>query len=78
MLGKVKLTPELIVSLREEAKAMRDSELWEFMRKELEYVAFVRGRKSITDEDNLATHYMFYNLDIMENFLENIINPKAH
>jgi len=72
LLRNRKLTPEEVASLREEAKIFRESELWTLMRTELEWVAFVRGRKSKTNEDNLATHYLFYNVDIIEQFLRNL------
>ena len=73
LLRNRKLTPEEIISIKEEAKSIRESELWRLMTTELEYVAFIRGRKAKTDEDNLATHYLFYNIDLMQQFLNNII-----
>ncbi len=73
LLKNRKLTPEEIVNIKEEAKSIRESEIWELMKTEMEYVAFIRGRKSKTDEDNLATHYLFYNIDLMQQFLNNII-----
>ncbi|HEC65054.1 MAG TPA: hypothetical protein ENI23_07165 [bacterium] len=73
LLRNRKLTPEEIISIKEEAKSIRESEIWRLMTTELEYVAFIRGRKAKTDEDNLATHYLFYNIDLMQQFLNNII-----
>lgn len=69
---KRKLTPLEIKDLKEEAKSFKDSAFWEFMKSELEYVAFIRGRRAKTDEENLATHYLFYNIDLIEQFLNNM------
>lgn len=68
-----KLTSDEMVSLREEAKAFMGSTLWSLMLRDLEYQAFVRGRKAKTNEDNLACHYMFYNLDLIEQYIKNCI-----
>ena len=70
-LNKKKLTPEEVSYLKEEANSFNESLLWKLMSREIEYVAFIRGRKSKTDEDNLACHYMFYNLDLIQKYLEN-------
>ena len=72
MLKNRKLTPEEVESIRDEAKSINDSELWHFMKTELEWIAFVKGRKSVTAEDNLACHYMFYNLDMIQAFLNRL------
>jgi len=67
--GRV-LSPDEKQLIQDEAKTLLDSVLWQYLSKEIEYVAFVRGRKAKNDEDNLACHYMFYNLDLIETFLE--------
>src|SRR3990167_7208953 len=72
LLRKRRLTPEEVISLKEEAKSIRESALWSMMKSEVEYVAFVTGRKAKTDTDNLASHYLFYNLDLLDKFLENL------
>jgi hypothetical protein len=65
------LSPEEIANLKDEARAFETSTLWAYMSKDIEYVAFVRGRKAKTDEENLACHYMFYNLDIIAQYIRN-------
>ena len=72
LLNGRKLPPEVVSSLKAEAREIKESELWKYMCNELEYVAFVRGRKSTTDMDNYATHSMFYNLDLLNQFLNNL------
>lgn len=64
------LTQEERQQIKMEAQDLADSTLWKYLSKELEYAAFVRGRKATNDEDNMACHYMFYNLDLIEQFLE--------
>ena len=70
--GKNKIHPEQVVGLKQEAQLFLKSDVWMFAKKELEFVAFVRGRQAKTDEDNLATHYLYYNIDIIEQFLRNL------
>lgn len=70
-LNKRKLSQEELMQLAEDARAFEGSLLWQVMEKEIEYTAFVRGRKAQTSEDNLACHYMFYNLDLLKKFLRN-------
>lgn len=70
-MNKRKLSPEEVMEIKDEAEGFSKSLLWDLMRKELEYQAFVRGRKGITDRDNDACHYLFYSLDLMEKYLEN-------
>lgn len=72
LLRKRKLSPEEVINIKEEAKSIVDSELWQMMMTELEYVAFIRGRKAKTDDDNLACHYLFYNLDLLKSFMNNL------
>ena len=72
MVNKRKLEVDEIHALRAEAREFKESMVWKFMCNELEYVAFVRGRKSTTDMDNYGTHAMFYNLDLMQKFLDNL------
>jgi|TARA_Y100000310_G_scaffold280166_1_gene299690 hypothetical protein len=69
--GRV-LSPNEVVSLQEEAKDLLKSEVWKLMVKELEWVAWVTRRKAKNEKDLLATEYLFYNLDIMENFLKEL------
>ena|SRR3990167_3819957 len=64
-----RLTPEEKAEIKAQANEFSQSLLWEFISKELEYQAFVRGRKATTDRENDACHLMFYNLDIIEKFL---------
>lgn len=70
-LHKRKLGSDEIEHLKEEAKSFKESILWKMMSKDIEYIAFVTGRKAKTDDENLACHYMFYNLDIIERYLNN-------
>ena len=70
-LNNRKLAPDEIGELKEQARNFRESFLWNVIRRDIEYAAFVTGRKAKTDEENLASHYMFYNLDVIERFLEN-------
>ena len=72
LLRNRKLTPEEIISIREEARSIRESELWKLMKTEIGFVAYIRGRRAKSDDDNLACHYMFLNLEIMQNFLDNM------
>ncbi len=65
-----KLTPEEKAEIKAQAQDFSQSILWEFISKELEYAAFVRGRKSTTDIDNYMTLAMFYNLDLIQKFLD--------
>lgn len=71
-LNRRKLAPEEVAHIKAEATDFEKSLLWTLMRKDIEWAAFVLGRKAKTDEENLACHYMFYNLDIMERYLRNV------
>lgn len=79
ILGTRKLSPEELISLREEAQQWLESDIWRFMMSELEYLAYVRGRKAMTQEDLYATLYMNYNLDQIQQFLYNLSvkNPRS-
>ena len=65
-----KLTSEEMAEIKAQAKDLSDSILWQFISKELEYQAFVTGRKARTDRDVDATFYMYYNLDLIQQFLD--------
>lgn len=71
LLNNRKFAPEELSQLGDDARSFQQSFLWKLMRKDVEYTAFVRGRQALTDRDNDACHYMFYNLDILEKFLNN-------
>lgn len=71
-LNKHKLSPEELVDLKQQAADLEGSILWQLMSKDIEYQAFLRGRKAKTDEDNLACHYMFYNLDLIAKYISNL------
>lgn len=70
-LNKRKLSPEELGELKQEAMDFKKSALWQLMQRDLEYHAFLRGRKAQTDEDNLACHYLFYNLDLIQQYINN-------
>jgi hypothetical protein len=69
-----KLSAEEKAEIKAQANDFADSLLWEYISKELEYAAFVRGRKAMTDRDNDASHFMFYNLDLIQQFLKRCQN----
>lgn len=67
---KRKLTPEEVVTLREEARIMQDSFLWKLMTKEVEYLAFISmTSKAKTNDDIIWGKAIFYAIDIMRKFL---------
>jgi hypothetical protein len=70
--GKRKLGPEEVATIRSEARDFKESDVYRFMVLELEYLAFIRGRKSTSDMDNYATLMMFHNIDLMNKFLDNL------
>lgn len=72
MAGKRKLERDEINLLREEANAWRESLIWDYMKKEVEWIAFVRGRKATSEKDTYASNAMYYNLDLMQKFLDNL------
>lgn len=65
-----KLTPEERAEIKAQANDFSQSILWEFISKEMEYSAFVRGRKATTDRDTDATFYLYWNLDLIQKFLD--------
>lgn len=64
------LAPDEKMLIKEEAEALRTSILWKYLSTELEYIAFVRGRQATKEEDLWATLYLYYNLDIIQQFLD--------
>jgi len=73
LLGKRKLSPEELEQLRAEANEIKDSYLWKLMKKEIEYHSFLRmAHKAQTEKDLIFGKAMFYNIDILQKFLNNL------
>lgn len=72
-IGRRKLTEEEFGILVQDAKDLRESVLWELMKKDIEWVATLRlGRKATTIDDIIYGNSMFYNLEMIEKYLDNL------
>lgn len=70
-IGSRKLKPEEVTSLREDAKQFRDSFLWNVMRKDIHFMAYLRAtNKAQSSKDIEFANAMYQNLEILENFLK--------
>lgn len=68
------LSPEEIQSLREEAKMLKESFLWKIMTKETEFLAYqVMTSKAKTIDDIIWGKAIFYSIDLMNKFLNNLL-----
>lgn len=71
--GKRKLSKEELAVLREEATALKDSLLWRYMKHELEWLASLRRGAHCTQPGDVTFgSAMFYNLDLMQKFLDRV------
>jgi len=73
LLRKRKLTQEEFQTLREEAKALRDSELWNLMKRELEWTAYqAMTANAKTADDIVWGKALFYTNSLQQKFLDNL------
>lgn len=69
--GESKLSDEEIGLLKEEAQAFKDSMLWKYMRRNIQYLANEKMTKTARNTDDIEYGLsMFYNLDIIEKFID--------
>ena len=72
-LGKRKLTDEEIGTLKQEAKDFSKSFLWELMRRDIQFLAYMRGSRKAKDaNDIIFSNAMYYDLEIIETFINRI------
>lgn len=69
-IGNRKLSDEDRTTLKAEAAEFADSYLWELMRKDIHYAAYLQATaKRRTDEDAIYGGAMYRDLEILESFL---------
>jgi hypothetical protein len=72
-LGESRLTDEEAGILKEESSALLNSILWKYIKRNIEYVASQKlGREAKSKEDIIAGNMMFYNLQIIEEFISRL------
>ena len=73
---KRKLMPDEVSALKAEAKILKDSFLWKLMKREVEYMAYMRmtAHAKMTDgiNDIIFGKALFYSTDLMRKFLDNM------
>lgn len=73
--NKNRLTDEQVATLREEAREFEGSFLWRLMSNEVKFLAYLRGsNKARHDEDLIFSGAMYYDLELLEQFLKNCRN----
>lgn len=73
LLQKKKLTDEEIGSLKEDAKHFSHSVLWELIKKDLYFLAYLRGSRKAKDaNDVMFSNAMFYNISIIDQFINKL------
>lgn len=71
-IGKRKLGPEEIAGLKADAKHFSDSVIWQLMRRDIHYLAYVKATAGAsTEKDLFYANAMYHNLEILEKFIEN-------
>lgn len=69
-IGRRKLAKEEISALKTEAEQFSNSYLWDLMRKDIHYMAYLQATaKRRTDEDAIYAGAMYYNLELLEKFM---------
>lgn len=75
VIGQSKLNDEEIGLLKEEAKAVLDSILWRYTKRNVEYIATQKmGKLARNRDDIFMGQAMFFNLEIIEEFFRKISN----
>ena len=70
-IGKRKLKPEDVATLKLEAKEFEGSFIWRLMRNDIHYLAYLQATaKRRTDADAIYAGAMYRDLEILETFLE--------
>jgi hypothetical protein len=70
-IGKRKLKPEDLATLKLEAKEFEGSFIWRLMRNDIHYMAYLQATaKRRTDADAIYAGAMYRDLEILETFLE--------
>ena len=73
--GKNKLSKEEMHILKEEADALKDSLLWKFLKKELQWRANIRrGEHCTKPDDVIFGSAMYYNFELQEKLIDNLRN----
>jgi hypothetical protein len=72
-IGQRKLPREEVAALKEDAKQLKGSYLWRFMRRDVHYIAYLQATaKCRTEDDALYAGAMYKNLEVLEQFIENL------
>lgn len=70
----MKLTPDQVVNLRDQAKNLKSSKIWEVLKNELLYHAHLKGYvQSKTEADQIAGKMMVYITDVIDSRLNKMI-----
>lgn len=73
LINKRKLTEEEIGSLKEDAKHFSQSVLWELIKKDIYFLAYLRGSRKAKDaNDVIFSNAMFYDISIIESFIQRL------
>lgn len=71
-IGRRRLSPEEVQALKAEAKDFRGSYLWNAMKKDVKFMAFLRATNlAKSDMDLIYSGAMYYDLELLEKFIEN-------
>lgn len=70
-IGKRKLRAEEVTALKDDARHFSDSVLWNIMRKDIHFMAYLRAtNKAQTQEDIFYANAMYANLELLEKFIK--------
>lgn len=67
------LTKEQVSALASQARAIRDTEFWGLLLKEMQYLAIRKGFiESLSVDDNLGGKFMLYTIDVLSKKVYNM------
>lgn len=77
-LGQRRLRPEEVSELAAEARDFKKSFLWTAMTRDIRYIAFIRATsKATSSEDLIYSSAMYYDLQILEGFMQKLIDETS-
>jgi len=73
LINRIKLSPEEIQNLKDDAETFKDSLLWRLISNEVKFDAIQRmGDKAVTPDDIIFGKAMLYDINLIRNFIENL------
>lgn len=66
-----RVSKEDLLALADEARMWRKSVLWNYMRKQVHYMAYLRAtNKASSKDDIMYANAMYYDLEVLEKFID--------